>query len=135
MILRKGIEMKENLKLKFSRGDLATILVVIMMAVGLMAAFGRGSHSSMGEIAEIYQNGRKIKTVSLKQATKISIDGDYHSVIAVKDGRIAIVESDCPGMDCVHSGWIDRPGRSIVCLPNRLEVRIVGAAEVDIVVG
>lgn len=127
--------MKANLKLKFSKGDLATILIVIMMAVGLMAAYGHGSNSSMGENAEIYQNGRKIRMVSLRKETQFSIDGDYHSVIAVKEGRIAIVESDCPGMDCVYSGWIDRPGRSIVCLPDRLEVRIVGPAEVDIVVG
>ena len=50
--------------------------------------------------------------------------------------NIAITGSDCPGEDCVHSGWIKASGRSIVCLPNKVEIRIVGQSDdVDFVVG
>ena len=62
------------------------------------------------------------------------IGGAYINRVEVRDGRIAIVDSDCPGEDCVHSGWISRPGRSIVCLPNRLEIRVTGTSDVDFVV-
>ena len=56
---------------------------------------------------------------------------------ALGDGAVAVTASDCPGNDCVHSGWISAAGRSIVCLPNRLEVRITGGAGdgVDAVTG
>ena len=48
----------------------------------------------------------------------------------------AFTESDCPGRDCVHSGSIGSTGRSIVCLPNRVEIRVISAeADVDFVVG
>jgi len=46
-----------------------------------------------------------------------------------------IAESTCPGNDCVHSGKIHSAGRSIVCLPNRVEIRITGESDVDYVVG
>ena len=62
--------------------------------------------------------------------------GEYKNVITVSEGAISITASDCPGEDCVHSGAIRTSGRSIVCLPNEVEVRVVNAAsDVDFVVG
>ena len=64
------------------------------------------------------------------------VTGKYTNLIIVENGSIAITASDCPGEDCVHSGAITAPGRSIVCLPNGVEVRVVGqSADVDFVVG
>ena len=61
----------------------------------------------------------------------MTVGGLYTNRITVRGGRIAITESSCPGEDCVHSGWIDRPGRSLVCLPNRVEIRLEGPAAED----
>ena len=82
----------------------------------------------------IYQEGKLIQELSLDHDTEFVIEGDYENVVTVKDGKAAITKSDCPGTDCVHSGWIHEAGRSIVCLPNRVELRIEGASEVDFVV-
>ena len=49
----------------------------------------------------------------------------YSNTITVKDGKIAVTESDCPGEDCENCGWSDSTGRSIVCLPNEVEIRII----------
>ena len=82
----------------------------------------------------VYQEGALIKEFSLDSDVEFVIEGDYKNVITIKDGKVAITESDCPGTDCVHSGWIHEAGRSIVCLPNRVELRIEGTSEVDFVV-
>ena len=72
----------------------------------------------------------------LSENAEYVIRSEFENIIAVQDGRAAIIRSDCPGEDCVHSGWISAAGRSIVCLPNRAEVRIVGkVSDVDFVVG
>ena len=56
--------------------------------------------------------------------------------LAINDGASACTASDCPGQDCVHSGAIHTAGRSLVCLPNRVEIRVVsGGSDVDFVVG
>ena len=82
----------------------------------------------------IYQDGSLIRELSLGTDTEVVIEGDYENVVTIKDGKTAITRSDCPGTDCVHSGWIHEAGRSIVCLPNRVELRIEGVSEVDFVV-
>ena len=86
--------------------------------------------------AQIYMNGELIKTVSLSDDQEFSLDGAYSNLITVKDGSITFSDSDCPGRDCVHSGSIRSEGRSLVCLPNRVEIRVVAdESDVDFVAG
>ena len=57
---------------------------------------------------------------------------------APQSGALTVVVSadDCPGQDCVHSGAVSRAGQSIVCLPARIVVELVGAADgYDLVTG
>ena len=82
----------------------------------------------------VYQEGKLIREIPLDTDTEFVIEGEYENVVTMKDGTVAITKSDCPGTDCVHSGRIQEAGRSIVCLPNRVEIRIEGASEVDFVV-
>ena len=87
-------------------------------------------------MAEIYQEGERIETLDLGNDQTVLVTGKYHNTVTVSGGKVSITASDCPGEDCVHSGAIDAPGRSIVCLPNAVEVRVVGASSaVDFVVG
>ena len=121
--------------LQFRRGDFLAIAAVVLLAVLVALCFlPKGSADPVK--AEVYQNGQLLKTVSLEEDTSFEVKGKYTNVITVRDGSIAITASDCPGEDCVHSGAIHSSGRSIVCLPNALEVRVVTqASDVDFVVG
>lgn len=119
----------------FKIGDLLAVAAVLVLAVLCALAFWP---RSTGEdvCARIYRNGQLMMTVSLDQPREFSVEGNYCNTITVKDGTIAITDSDCPGQDCVHSGAIHSPGRSLVCLPNALEIRVVsGQSDVDFVVG
>ena len=119
----------------FKIGDLLAIGAVLLVAALCFLAFlPRGTHEA--SCAQIYQGGELIMTVSLEMAQEFPVEGDYRNVVTVRDGQIAITDSDCPGKDCVHSGAIRSPGRSLVCLPNALEIRVVsGQSDVDFVVG
>lgn len=33
--------------------------------------------------------------------------------------------ANCPDKVCVHTGFINKPGQSIVCLPHKINVKIV----------
>ena len=127
---------KNKIKLTFCKGDAVVIFVCIMLAVLIGVLFVRTTGTDKGETVAIYQDGNKIQEISLHENTEILIENSYTNKLVVKDEKVAIVESDCPGMDCVHSGWIDGKGRSLVCLPNRVEIRIEGEmeAEVDFIV-
>ena len=37
-----------------------------------------------------------------------------------------MADANCPDRDCVHAGWLSRPGQGSVCLPHRVAIRILG---------
>jgi len=127
---------KNGMRLTFCKGDVVVIFACMMLAVLIGVLFVRTTGTDKGENVVIYQDGNKIQEISLHENTEILIENSYTNKIMVKDEKVAIVESDCPGMDCVHSGWIGGKGRSLVCLPNRVEIRIEGEmeSEVDFIV-
>jgi len=123
------------MRLRFQKGDYLAVAVTLLLAAVVFLAF---LPRETGDIpmAEIYLDGTLVRRVSLDTSAEFSVTGDYMNTVTVRDGKIAVTESDCPGGDCVHSGWIGTSGRSIVCLPNRMEIRIVSApGDVDFVVG
>lgn len=73
---------------------------------------------------KIYRRNRLIQQVLLSGKENIQLDG---TTIAVMEGRVRITESDCPHKICEHTGWIRHPAQTIVCVPNKLLVEIVGA--------
>lgn len=125
--------MKKKLRLSFQKGDIFAVLIVVCLIVLSGVLFLPRGETENGNV-EIYKAGERIYVFPLTEDRTFSVDGEYRNVISVKDGRVAIVESNCPGTDCVHTGWISAARRSIVCLPNRVEVRITSFDEVDFVV-
>ena len=119
----------------FKLGDLLAVGAVLLLAVFCFLAFlPKGNEKAVS--AQIYRGGELLMTVSLDKSQQFPVEGDYCNVITVQDGKISITDSDCPGRDCVHSGAIYSPGRSLVCLPNALEIRVIsGQSDVDFVVG
>ena len=126
--------MAKQVNLQFRKGDLLAIAAVLILAIAVAVSYLPKAPSGPVK-AEIYHEGELVETLSLEEDICFEILGDYTNEITVKDGRIAITASDCPGEDCVHSGAIGTQGRSLVCLPNGLEIRVVAASDdVDFVV-
>ena len=118
--------------LTFRKGDAVAIAAVVITALAMMAYFLiSAAHQSGKTAAKVYLNGEMIREISMDRDSETVVQGEYRNVITVRDGKVSVTESDCPGADCVHTGWIRSAGRSIVCLPNRMEVRVEGAAGDD----
>ena len=120
---------------RFQKGDLLAMALIAMLAVLVAIAF-LPKDSSQPVMAEVYRDGALIKTLDLSEDATFVVSGNYTNTVTVAKGSVAITSSDCPGEDCVHSAPIQSTGRSIVCLPNGVEVRVVnGQSDVDFVVG
>lgn len=117
--------------LTFRRGDAVAIACVVLAALAMLACFLFFSVSGEASVARVYQDGELIREIRLDTNGEFTVEGAWRNVITVRDGKIAVTESNCPGGDCVHSGWIQSPGRSIVCLPNRVEIRLEGTLQDD----
>ena len=127
--------MTEKNSLQFCKGDWLAIGLVLAVAAVVLLCFLPGDREPAA-YAEIYLDGQLYKTVALSEGQTFVIEGLYRNEITVENGNIAFTASDCPGQDCVHSGSIHSTGRSLVCLPNRVEIRVVSKTDdVDFVVG
>lgn len=125
--------MDKNRRLSFCRGDwIAVGIVVFLIVLSAILFFPRTKRA--GGSAEVYMDGKKIHTLSLSEDAEVTVTGEYTNVISVRDGKICVLKSDCPGGDCVHTGAIFNEGMIIVCLPNRMEIRITDESGVDFAV-
>jgi hypothetical protein len=73
---------------------------------------------------------------SLEENRIIPVDGKLGTTnVEISEKGVRVLDSPCPYKLCVRSGPIRRSGETLVCLPNRVVVRITGdkGEEVDAV--
>jgi len=80
-----------------------------------------------GEVYDIIPLTRDMEDVSREVQGFIGT-----TYIEISGSRARVTYSDCPDKICVHSGWINKPGQMIVCLPNRVIVQMTSDMEQDI---
>ena len=75
---------------------------------------------------EITVDGRVFGTYPLDEDRDITIGSTNRC--RIKDGSVTMTKSTCHNQTCVHSKAIDgKKGGSIVCLPNRIVLKIVSS--------
>ncbi len=106
------------------------VLLVLAAAGGSMVLVSRANAGEKGSLAVVEVNGREVSRVTLgsgQAARTITVKGwQGSSTFEVKDGRVRMVKSACRDKICIGVGWIDSGGRSIICLPNRVVIRVTG---------
>lgn len=125
---------RHSMRLTFKKGDWFAVSFVLVLTLFVAVVFHFSIRTASGRAVMVYQNGELLRELPLNKDTSFILEGEYVNEISIFDGEVGIVKSSCPGADCVHSGRIHEPGRSIVCLPNRVELRVEGESEVDFVV-
>lgn len=108
----------------------AGAVVLVALALLLLPLLVR----SEAVTVQVWQDGKLLYELPLDRDTTVTVGGDYENTIEIHGGAVFVSHATCPGGDCVRSGAIRNAGRSIVCLPNRLEIRIVGASAADAVI-
>ncbi|MDE7177300.1 MAG: NusG domain II-containing protein [Lachnospiraceae bacterium] len=58
-------------------------------------------------------------------------EGISYNLLAVSESGVSMVAADCPDQICVHHIPITGGGESIICLPHKLAVEILGGTETE----
>jgi hypothetical protein len=78
----------------------------------------------------VYSEGRLCKKLPLSKDLRketFSIDNELgKNIIEIKNGEVRIIDADCPDKMCVKAYAISKLGQSLICLPHKLVVRIIG---------
>ena len=72
-------------------------------------------------------DGKKIAEYPLKKDATYELSGSHlgTNTLVIKSGKAYISEASCPDKQCMKQGKISRAGEMLVCLPNRVVVKIV----------
>lgn len=62
-------------------------------------------------------------------------EGEVTNILVIQDGVAYLSYANCPDKTCVNTGKIKYTGQSIICLPNRITITVVGDSDggVDLV--
>ena len=104
----------------------AVILVLAGIGFLILTSFGRQTAG----IVKVTVDGELFGTYSLKREQEIKINDTNY--LMIKDGQADMIEADCPDQICVDHIAISKNKETIVCLPNKVIVEIVGGEDVEI---
>ena len=110
--------MKETRRPFFKTADWILIGGLLVVAA---VAFLLLRRTPTGGVVEVQVDGTIVATLPL----------DVHNTLVIADGKATIIEATCPDGVCVRHRAIDKAGQSIICLPNKVVVRVVGEPIVD----
>lgn len=121
-------------KKKILRNDLIVIISLLLVAIiSLVCVLCFRTKDNL--VAKIYVQNDVVETIDLskKQDNDYFIhglNGDLH--VHTHDGKIAVVESNCPHQDCVKMGYVGETNRPIICAYNAVYITINGQSPNDV---
>lgn len=109
------------------------ILVLLLLTGSAAASLLAAERKADGTTANLYLDGTCIRRIDLSTVVneyRFDVEGPGGTNrIMVAPGRICVECADCPDQICVQQGWISDSAAPIVCLPNKLVIRIESVAQ------
>lgn len=117
------------MKRKINRYDITLIVFIIIINCSLIYYNSKNIVYSENNKAMIYSDnklvGEYVINKDFKDEFTINTENGYNT-IKIEDNKIWIKDTDCPDKYCQLQGEISGDGQVIVCLPNKLLIKIIG---------
>ena len=125
-------------KQAFKKHKYDLILLAALLLAGCMIALFLLFFSSRGSNVSVTVDGQVTAVFPLDRNVSYTIDGvGGTNLLVIENGSAYIAEATCPNHLCVKTGRINKVGQSVICLPHRVVVEILGDADdgVDAIAG
>ena len=99
-------------------------LTAVLLGIFLFAGKEEGTW------AVVTIDGTEYGSYALDKEQTIDLGTGNH--LEIRGGEIRMTEADCPDQICVHQKAISRNGESIICLPNKIVLKIVDGEEAEL---
>lgn len=114
----------------FKKADI--ILGIILLALGFGVLALLQGFAIPGKTLSVYADGKLYGVYSLKENQVVEITSDKgHNTMEIYDGQVRMLDADCPNKDCIKFGSISRTNQTIICLPNKVSLKISGESDLD----
>jgi hypothetical protein len=112
--------------LKKHRLDLIVVASLLLFSLVTLLTFQLTRKE--GARAEVTIDGAVVAEYPLTTDATYTLNGGTNT-LTVKDGVAYMTYSSCPDHTCERTGKVKYVGEQIVCLPNKLSIKIVGTSD------
>ena len=107
-------------------GILAAVIIIIAVAVLLLMNLTKVKGNSV--VVKI--DGVETQRYSLEENIEFEIrtgeNNEDYNIVVIEDGKVSVAEANCPDGICEDYRPISYVGRTIICLPHKVVIEIVG---------
>ena len=117
-----------NLFKYFTKGDILLVVVLVFLSVASVAGVRNLYNGGKHVVVEV--DGRHVLELPLDTDVIETVEGPFgKTVIVIENGTARITDSPCPHRYCIRMGNISFRGEIVVCVPNRVLLKISGGNE------
>ena len=110
--------------------DLIFIASAVIVCAVLFAVNRIGKKE--GDTVLIYVDSKLYAALPLNENAEKEVNSGTN-IVKIENGEVYMVYADCPDKLCIKQGKISDSSRDIVCLPNRVTVKVTKKSETDAV--
>ena len=125
---------KENIKSFIVKHRIDIIVIASLLLLSFTVLLTVNLLKKDGAYARVEINGETVAEYPLYADGVYELNGGTNT-LTIKDGAAYMTYSNCPDHTCERTGKVKHVGESIICLPNKLSITIVGESNdsVDLV--
>lgn len=123
----------EVMDLIMNKSDIKLIVILFAFIFGILIF--TNVTKKKGTVAEVYYEDQLITYIDLSIDKEYVVNGELGDVVLeVKDNMIRVKKENSPRHICSKEGFIGDSSRTLICLPNKIIIKIVGESDIDGVV-
>ena len=114
------------------KSDYILISIIILICIIMIFSLKKTSKSN---VALIYYNDEVILKVNLDKKKEYVVKGYLGNVVIETDiNKIRVKEETSKRHLCSYQGWVSNSYTPIICLPNKIVIKIENESDIDTVV-
>ncbi len=126
---------EQPIKKRFGRNDVILLLTLFGVIIVLLIILIPREQKEEGSMFIIEVDGTEYARYPIDAEQVVPVldkDGVEMNTVMISGGYAKMMKADCPDQLCVHQKKIRALSETIVCLPNRVVVRVEGEEEVQL---
>ncbi|MCH4890557.1 NusG domain II-containing protein [Acidaminobacter sp. JC074] len=119
------------------RGDIKVIIIIL---IGVVLSYGYAFFMGLSnddKIVRITRDQTVLHEFKIDESymnTLVLEENDHFNIVEISGGEVWMKEANCPNQVCVRHQPISIPGESIICIPHKLVIEIIGQKTIDVMV-
>ena len=119
---------KESIKSFITKRRVDIIVIASLLLLSLITLLIINLTKKEGATVRVEVDGEIVGEYPLDVNKEYSLNGGTNA-LTIKDGVAYMTYSNCPDHTCEKTGKIKFVGETIVCLPNKVSVTIIGDSD------